>query len=107
MTVQFKRGQTFDFSGQVLNKGTEPYPLVGYLLSADIRQQTNFAFVQHMVCSILDPDTGMIRVYAPAEDTAKWLAMPHLLDIRLVDGAGNVLISNTEEINVLDTVTQG
>ncbi|MFP3556429.1 hypothetical protein SB861_37800 [Paraburkholderia sp. SIMBA_049] len=106
MAVNFKRGQTFDFSGQVMNKGA-PYPLSGYTLEADIRTQANFAFVQHMICSILDATTGMIRVYAPSDDTKKWLAMPHLIDIRLKDGAGNVLISNTEEIDVQDTVTQG
>lgn len=104
--VTFKRGQTFDFSGQITNKGA-PYPIAGYTLAADLRRQTNFTFVQHMVCSILDPATGMIRIYAPASDSKLWLAMPHLLDIRLTDGAGNVLISNTEEIDVLDTITQG
>lgn len=104
--VTFKRGQTFDFSGQITND-SKPYPITGYTLTSDLRRQTGFEFVQHMVCSILDPQTGMIRIYAPATDTAKWLAMPHLLDIRLVDGAGNVLVSNTEEIDVQDTVTQG
>jgi hypothetical protein len=104
--VKFKRGQTFDFSGQITNKG-EPYPIAGYILAADLRTKTNFEFVQHMICSILDPATGMIRIYAPTTDTTKWKVMPHLMDIRLTDGAGNVLISNTEEIDVLDTVTQG
>lgn len=103
--VTFKRGQTFDFSGQITNKG-EPYKINGYTLEADIRRQTNFEFVQHMICSILDQATGMVRIFAPSLDTKLWLAMPHLLDIRLTDGAGNVLISNTEEIDVLDTVTQ-
>lgn len=105
MPVLFKRGQTFDFSGQLTSKGV-PYPLDGCVLSADIRTQPNFAFVQHMTCSVLDLTTSLVRIYAEDTDTAKWLAMPHLLDIRLVNAAGKVLISNTVEIDVLDTVTE-
>jgi hypothetical protein len=103
--IRFKRGQTFDFSGQLTNKGVA-YPLDGCTLSADLRSRTNFAFVQHMTCSITDLTTSLVNIYASAADTAKWLAMPHLLDVRLVNPAGKVLISNTVEIDVLDTVTE-
>jgi hypothetical protein len=104
MPILFKRGQTFDFTGQLTSKGA-PYPLAGCTLYADIRTQPNFAFVQHMTCTILDLTTSLVQIYAAAADTAKWLAMPHLLDVRLVNAAGKVLISNTVEIDVLDTVT--
>jgi hypothetical protein len=103
--IRFKRGQTFDFTGQLVNKG-EPYPLAGCTLSADIRTKPNFAFVQHMTCSVTDLTTSLVQIYAPATDTAKWLAMPHLLDIKLVNAEGKTLISNTVEIDVLDTVTE-
>lgn len=106
MPVLFKRGQTFDFAGQLTSKGA-PYPLDGCTLYADIRTQPNFAFVQHMTCNVLDLTTSLVQIYASAVDTAKWLAMPHLLDIRLVVNAtGKILISNTVEIDVLDTVTE-
>jgi hypothetical protein len=103
--VRFKRGQTFDFVGQLTNKGL-PYPLAGCTLYADIRSVPNFEFIQHMTCSVVDPVTSLVRIYAVNTDTAKWLAMPHVIDVRLVNAAGKVLISNTVEIDVLDTVTE-
>lgn len=103
--VRFKRGQTFDFTGQLTNKGVA-YPLAGCTLYADIRTQVNFEFVQHMTCTVTDLTTSLVQIYADATDTAGWLAMPHLLDIRLVDANGKTLISNTVEIDVLDTCTE-
>lgn len=103
--VRFKRGQTFDFTGQLTNKGA-PYPLTGCTLYADIRSRVNFEFVQHLTCTVTDLTNSLVQIYAAAADTAKWLAMPHLVDIRLLDPAGNTLISNTVEIFVLDTVTE-
>lgn len=103
--IRFKRGQTFNFTGQLTNNA-QPYPLDGCMLAADIRQQVNFEFVQHLTCTITDPVKGVITISAPSTDTEKWLAMPHLMDVRLVNAAGQTLISNTVEIEVLDTVTE-
>jgi hypothetical protein len=105
MAVSFKRGQTFSFSGSITNNGAA-WPIDGYTLEADIRNQTNFEFVQSLTCTILDAATGKISISAIPTDTIKWLVMPHLMDVRLTDTAGNVLISNTIEIDVLDACTQ-
>lgn len=105
--IRFKRGQTFEFVGQLTSKG-EPYPLDACTLYADIRSRPNFAFVQHMTCTVQDPATSLVKIYAADTDTKKWLACPHVLDVRLVhNDTGKVLISNTVEIDVLDTVTEG
>lgn len=104
--IRFKQGQTFDFTGQLVNNGL-PYPLANCTLYADIRSIPNFEFVQHMRCTILDPVKGQVQIWAAPTDTAKWLAMPHLIDVRLVrNDTGKVLISNSVEIDVLDTVTE-
>jgi hypothetical protein len=103
--MDFKRGQTFDFSGQLMN-GTVPYPLGGYSLRADLRSRTGFSLVQALTTQIVDAPTAVVRISATAQQTARWKLMPHILDLRLVDGAGNVILSRTEEINVLAQVTQ-
>lgn len=102
---QFKRGATFDFSGRVKD-GAAAYPLTGHSLFADLRTRNGFTFVQKLNVEILDPAAGLVRLWAPAKDTAKWKVMPHLVDLRLVDGADNVLISNTIEVDITDRVTQ-
>lgn len=103
--IRFKRGQTFDFTGQLTSKGV-PFPLAGCTLFADIRSRPYFAFVQHMTCSVVDLTTSLVTIFATPGDTAKWLAMPHVIDVRLVNAVGKVLISNSVEIDVLDTVTE-
>lgn len=102
---QFKRGASFDFSGQVKD-GAAAYSLANCSLSADLRTRNGFAFVQKLNVEIKDPESGLVRLWAPAKDTAKWKVMPHLIDLRLVDGADNVLISNTIEVDITDRVTQ-
>ena len=103
--VRFKRGQTFDFAGQLTNGGV-PYPLAGCTLYCDIRSRPYFAFVQHLVVTVLNEATALVQLYALASDTAKWQVMPHVIDIRLVDSTGETLISNTIEFDVLDTVSE-
>lgn len=103
--LDFKRGQTFDFTGQVLN-GTSPFPLANCTLRCDLRTRIGFAFVQALTVQFVNAATGVVRIFAPPAQTARWKVTPHLLDLQLVDGAGNVIISNTEEINVIDRVTQ-
>lgn len=106
-SVKFKRGQTFDFTGQLTNNGIPYTELAHCTLYADIRSIPNFEFIQHMRCTILDLVNATVQIYAAPTDTAKWLAMPHLIDVRLVrNDTGQILISNSVEIDVLDTVTE-
>jgi hypothetical protein len=103
--IRIKRGAAFDFTGQLTNAGA-PYPLAGAQLFADVRQATYFTFVQHMRITVVDEATSLVNIYAPGVDTAKWLAMPHLMDVRLVKPDGKPLVSNTVVFEVLDSVTQ-
>ena len=103
--IKFKRGATFDFSGQVKDKGV-PFPLTNCTILADLRSKNGFAKVQALHVTILDAATGKVRLFAPPAETAQWKPIVHELDIRLVDGGGNVLLSNTLAIDVLERVTQ-
>lgn len=105
MPLIFKRGQTFNFAGQMKNAGT-PYPLAGSVLSADLRSVSGFSLVQHLSVQILDAPTGRVRIFASPTDTAQWKVAPHLIDLRLQDPAGNVVLSRTHEIIIVDRVTQ-
>lgn len=104
MTTDFKRGQTFSYAGQVLNEG-QVTDFTGWSISSQLRTCGRRELVQALTASFLDPSTGLVSLKATAEQTTVWPLDLLMLDIRLQDPAGQVVISDTVMISVVERVT--
>lgn len=102
--TEFKRGQTFAYAGQIKNNGAV-MPFVGWSISAQLRTNYGMRLVQTFAASFLDPETGTVAITATDEETALWPMQLLLMDVRLEDPAGQVAISNTIEIAVVERIT--
>lgn len=100
----FKRGQTFAYAGQVKNNGAV-MDFTGWSVSSQIRTNDSLRLVQVMSAAFTDAATGLVKLSAAAVDTAKWPIQTLLMDIRLEDPAGQVVISDTIEIAVVERIT--
>lgn len=105
MPLEFKRGQTFSFTGVLMN-GDEVQPIGGWTVQCQLRSINGLSLVQTIAATIIDGPTGVISLFVSATDTAKWKCMPHLLDLKLIDTAGQVIISQTEELIIVERMTQ-
>lgn len=103
-TTAFKRGQTFAYVGQVKNNGSA-MSLAGWSVAAQLRTKYGMSLVQALAASVLDASSGLVRIAAQAEETARWPLQALLLDIRLADPVGQVVISNTIEVVVVEQIT--
>lgn len=104
MTTDFKRGQTFAYAGQVRNDG-QVMDFSGWAISSQLRTSGRRELVQALDASFLDPVTGLVSLKATAAQTAVWPLSLLVMDIRLQDPAGQVVISETLSINVVECVT--
>lgn len=104
MTTDFKRGQTFDCAGQLLNDG-QVMSFVGWSIAAQLRTSLRRELVPGLTVSFVDAATGMVQLAAADEQTAGWPLGLLVLDIRLEDPAGQVVLSDTVTINVVERVT--
>lgn len=104
MTTAFKRGQTFAYAGQVLDGGNVA-DFTGWLISSQLRTSGSRDLVQTLDASFVDAATGVVSLKATAAQTAAWPVELLVMDIRLQDPAGQVVISETVTINVVERVT--
>lgn len=104
MTTDFKRGQTFNRAAQILNDG-QAMDFTGWAIAAQLRTSLRGELVQGLAASFVDASTGAVLLAASAEQTAAWPLELLVLDVRLQDPAGQVVISDTVTINVVERVT--
>ncbi|WP_342049866.1 MULTISPECIES: hypothetical protein [unclassified Cupriavidus] len=104
MTTDFKRGQTFAYAGQVRNNG-QTMDFTGWSISSQLRTAKSSYLVEDLSAAFVDAATGAVSLSATAAQTSLWPLQPLVLDIRLQDPAGQVVISETVTINVVERVT--
>lgn len=102
--TQFKRGQTFSYAGQILNNGAV-MSFAGWQISAQLRSNYGRQLVQQLTTRFVDPGTGLVEISATDEQTAAWPVQILVMDVRLEDAAGQVVLSDTLVINVVERVT--
>ena len=102
--TEFKRGQTFAYAGQIKNNGAA-MSFAGWSISAQLRTNDSLRLVQTLAASFVDPSIGAVLISATDSETANWPIQTLLMDIRVVDPTGQVAISNTIEIAVVERMT--
>lgn len=104
MTTDFKRGQTFAYAGQILNNG-EVMDFTGWSISAQLRTSGTRKLVQALSATFVDAATGVVSLSATAEETTDWPLQLLVMDVRLQDPGGNVVLSDTSTINIVERIT--
>ncbi|MEN7529229.1 hypothetical protein [Cupriavidus sp. DL-D2] len=104
MTTDFKRGQDFAYAGQILNNG-EAMDFTGWGIAAQLRTALTRTLVQDLAVEFADAATGLVSLSASAAQSSVWPLELLVMDIRLQSPAGQVTLSNTEAINVVERVT--
>jgi hypothetical protein len=101
--MDFKRGATFCLSGSVKNNG-QVLDITGYTIQSKIKSKCSGAVFCTLGCSVIDASTGQISLSSP-NDTDDWPIGIALMDVRVRTPAGQVIMSHTQEINIIDNVT--
>lgn len=103
--TQHKRGATFDYSGQIKNNGVVQ-DMTGWTPTCELkRTDGDLTLVQALSAAWLDATLGQIRISATALQTEVWPLETLQFDIRLEDGAGNVVYSDTQTLDVVERIT--
>jgi hypothetical protein len=104
MTTDFKRGQDFAYAGQIVNSGSV-MDFTGWSIASQLRTALTGALVQDLSAEFVDAATGLVLLSASAQQSNVWPLELLVMDIRLQSPAGQVVLSNTETINVVERVT--
>lgn len=104
MTTDFKRGQDFAYAGQILNDGAV-MDFTGWGITVQLRTALTRELVQDLTAVFVDASTGLVSLSATATQSAIWPLELLVMDVRLQSPAGQVTLSNTEAINVVERVT--
>lgn len=107
--LDFSRGATFDMSGAATLNGAA-YNFTGWPApTCQIRKLDASgkpaALVDNLTCVWLNAATGLLRVYS-ASSTAEWSLGKAVLDVRFVDGAGNVVQTTKSELLITESATR-
>ena len=107
--TQFTRGATFDFSGAATLNGA-PYNFAGWAVpTCQVRKIDNTGkptvLIADLACVWLNAATGLLRIYSTAS-TANWTLGDAALDVRFVDGLGNVVQTSKSEIYIVEAATR-
>lgn len=105
LTPQHKRGDTWDFSGPLLDAAGEPWDLAGWSVASQLRSPAG-ELIQTFTCSVLDAPNGVIRLDAAAADTSGWPIGRAVFDVQLTHLDGSVVSTATVGIEVIADVTQ-
>lgn len=109
MTAQHKRGDTFDRSGPVtVTENGAPLPdLTGWTARCQIRTADG-RLIAEPVFTWLDAVAGLCRVHVPnAPGTAAWPIGPALLDIQFTSPGGDVVSTQTADLQIVKDITHG
>lgn len=107
MAIEWKRGDTFDFSGKITDIGVFPIKdFSGCSLKAHGRDSSDELIVEFDV-SWIDAPTGLLRLKVPSIETTKtWqIGMVIYYDIELTLPDGSVYSTSTDTIKVVKDYT--
>jgi len=111
--MKFKRGSSFMFAGALPINGAI-IDMTGWGIECEIRQQTSngtadggvgFAIAE-LPAIWLDPVLAVCQIGDLSVVTYGWPVGPAVIDIKLTTPAGAVVISDSEEIMIVDRVTR-
>lgn len=105
MANQFKRGNTFDFSGEVnvTDDGVAVTDLTGWTGECQIRTVRD-TLVAELDFSWLSAANRLCRVRSTGS-TAAWTLGRAIIDIKLTSPAGDVISTDTDVITIVDGAT--
>lgn len=103
--MDFKRGDTFDYSGSVEVQDAEgsSVDLTGWSVASEIKFPDS-GQIETFSASWLAP--GLVRVRSLAS-TASWPLGVALVDVQFVSPDGHVVSTQTARFNVVEDVTRG
>lgn len=107
--LQFTRGATFDYSGAATLNGAA-FNFTGWAVpTCQIRKLDNAGrpstLVAELACVWLNAATGSLRIYSTMS-TAAWALGLAALDVRFVDGAGNIVQTSLSELEIVEASTR-
>lgn len=105
LTPQHKRGDSWDFSGPLLDAAGEPWDLSGWSVASQLRSPAG-ELIQTFTCTVLNAPNGVIRIAAPAASTGDWPIGRALIDVQLTHLDGSVVSTSTVAIEVIADVTR-
>ena len=101
--IDFKRGDTFELSGQLLSNGVA-LDITGYQIKSHVRYKDNL--VKNLTASITDAVNGKYSVSATAADTASWPVYDLQMDIEFTDTSNKVFSTQTITIRMIKDETR-
>ena len=107
--LQFTRGATFDYSGAATLNGAA-FNFTGWAVpTCQIRKLDNAGKpavkIDDLTCVWLNVTTGLLRIYS-ATSTAAWALGNAALDVRFVDGVGNIVSTSLSKIEITEASTR-
>lgn len=104
-TAQHKRGASFDVSGQinVQDNGSPLLDLTGWTGSCELRTPSG-KFIADLGFAWIDATQRLCRLHA--DSTSTWPLGLAVLDIKLINAAGQSVITDTAQLNIIKGVTQ-
>ena len=104
--LTFKRGSTFDFSGQisVTDAGVAVADLTGWTVTCQLRPQSG-GLIADLQFTWLDASQRLCRIRSTTS-TAAWPEGVAEIDIRLVSPSGDVVATDTTQLQIARAVTR-
>lgn len=104
--INFKIGDTFSISGQLLSDavGSPPINMTDYTLRSQIRN--NGQVVQSLAASVTDAVNGAYSLTATPAQTVLWPVGTSEMDIEFTSNTGAVTSTETIYINCKNDVTK-
>jgi hypothetical protein len=101
MTYRHKIGATLRLAGQLTLAG-QAQDMTGWTVAAHMRGPAGEI---PLAATWLDAAAGQLELFADAADQAGWTPGRYAVDVRLTSPTGEVLISDSDEVELLRAVT--
>ncbi|MGH8431019.1 MAG: hypothetical protein ACREUF_11520 [Solimonas sp.] len=103
--TDFKRGDTWEFTGPLDFTPTNPANLTGWTIKSQGRKDDG-TLVQEFQVEITDSVNRVIRHYAPATSTMVWPIGQMLIDVECIDPDGRVISTRTTKVQIVVDITR-
>ncbi len=101
--LRIKQGDTFEFSGQLVDASEDPVDLTGFTIRSQVRDAVG-TLIEELTLE-LGEDTGAYSFSATPEQTQEWPTKRLLCDVQFTYPDDTVLSTDTFAILVLRDVT--
>lgn len=104
--LQHKRGDTFNFSGEIFlyENGIRVIDLTGWSGTSQVRVATSGDLVENLIFEWLDAVYSRVRIRSAG--TALWPVRGVHIDVQLFKG-DDVVSSKTQKIQIVGDITRG